>query len=115
MGVPPGSGSVAGVAWIIRLGHDRRYASARSPEVEDVSRKWLEKWSFPIVPLRCLSREGKKELLRSEPYDLLIDDQMRYLNIAHAHGKRSIAMERRWHTGWAGPRIAIWKEIQAVL
>ncbi len=114
MEIPPVPGAAEGVSWIVELGHDVRYASARLPEVEEVSREWLEQWGFPILPLQCLSREGKKELLRSDPYDLLIDDQMRYLNIAHEQGKRAIAMQRRWNTGWAGDRIASWKDIQKV-
>lgn len=114
MEIPPVPGAAEGVSWIVGLGHDVRYASARPPEVEEVSREWLEQWGFPILPLQCLNREGKKELLRSDPYDMLIDDQMRYLNIAQEQGKRAIAMQRRWNTGWAGDRMANWEEIQEV-
>lgn len=114
LAIPPVPGAAEGVAWIVDQGHDVRYASARPPEVEDVSKEWLEKWGFPMLPLQCLSREGKKELLRSDSYDLLIDDQMRYLNLAHEQGKRAIAMQRRWNTGWAGDRIASWSELPDV-
>jgi hypothetical protein len=112
--IPPVLGAAEGVAWIVDQGHDVRYASARPKEVEEVSREWLEKWGFPIFPLHCLSREGKKELLRSDPYDLLIDDQMRYLRIAQEEGKRAIAMKRRWNTEWDGDIIAGWKDLQKV-
>ena len=113
--IPTVPGAAKGVFWIVDQGHEVRYASARPPEVDEVSREWLEKWGFPILPLQCLSREGKKELLRSDPYELLIDDQMRYLKIARKRGKRAIAMDRRWNTSWDGDRIASWKDIQDVL
>ena len=112
--IPPVPGASEGVSWIVDQGHEIRYASARPPEVEEVSREWLEKWGYPIVPLHCLGREGKKELLRSDPYDLLIDDQMRYLKIARERGKRAIAMDQRWNTSWEGDRIASWGDIQDI-
>jgi len=108
LAIPPLPGAAEGVAWIVDQGHKVRYASARPPEVEDVSREWLEKWGFPPLPLHCLSREGKQALLRSDPYELLLDDQMRYLKLADEQGKRAIAMDRRWNTGWDGDRIASW-------
>jgi 5'(3')-deoxyribonucleotidase len=114
LAIPPVPGAAEGVAWIVDQGHDVRYASARRPEVQEVSRDWLEKWGFPLIPLHCLGREGKKELLRSDPYELLIDDQMRYLKLASEQGKRAIALERRWNTGWDGDRISSWSEIQDV-
>jgi len=112
--IPPVPGAAEGVAWIVDRGHEVRYASARPPEVEQVSREWLAKWGFPILSLHCLTREGKKELLRSDPYDLLIDDQMRYLKIAREQGKRAIAMERRWNGSWDGDRISSWDDIQGM-
>ncbi len=112
--IPPVRGAAEGVSWIFDQGHEIRYASARAPEVEEVSREWLEKWGYPIVPLHCLGREGKKELLRSDSYDLLIDDQMRYLKIAHERGKRAIAMDQRWNTSWEGDRIASWNDLPDV-
>jgi hypothetical protein len=112
--IPPVPGAAEGVSWIVEQGHEVRYASARPQDVEEVSREWLEMWGFPVVPLHCLGREGKKELLRSDPYELLIDDQMRYLRIAQEQGKRAIAMERRWNTGWDGDRMASWNDLPGV-
>lgn len=111
--IPPVPGAAEGVNWIIEGGHEVRYASARPPEVEEVSLEWLREWDFPIVPLQCLGRDGKKELLRTDPYEMLIDDQMRYLNIAREHGKRAIALDRRWNGSWDGDRIARWKDIES--
>ena len=113
--IPPVSGAAKGVQGIIASGHEVRYASARLPDVEGVSREWLNEWGFPDVPLKCLGREGKKELLRSERYDLLIDDQMRYLKIARERGSRALALDRRWNGSWDGDRIASWDDIKSAL
>lgn len=113
--LPPIPGAAEWVHWIVSGGHDVRYVSARRPEVEDVSLEWLKRWDFPLVPLHCLGRDGKKELLRGDPYEMLIDDQMRYLRIAREHGKRAIAMDQRWNGAWDGDRIANWAEIESVL
>ena len=115
LAIPPVPGAAMGVAWIVDQGHDVRYASARPPEVGDVSQEWLEKWRFPLIPLHCLGRDGKRELLRSDPYELLIDDQMRNLKLVHEQGKRAIAMERRWNTGWEGDSIASWSDLPDIL
>jgi hypothetical protein len=112
MEIPPVPGASEGMHWIIAAGHDVQYASARLPSVEEVSREWLEKWGFPLVPLRCLGREGKKEMLGYDEYDLLLDDQMRYLNVARERGKRAVALDRRWNGSWNGERIASWAEIE---
>ena len=113
--IPPVPGAAEGVGWIVSGGHEVRYVSARPPAVEEVSLEWLKEWGFPLVPLHCLGRDGKKELLRNDPYELLIDDQMRYLNIAREHGRRAIAMDRRWNGIWDGDRIAKWGDIQSAL
>ena len=113
--IPPVSGAAEGVKGIIARGHEVRYTSARSPDVEGVSREWLNDWGFPHVPLKCLGREGKKELLRTELYDLLIDDQMRYLKIAREQGRRALALDRRWNGTWDGDRIASWEDIERAL
>ncbi len=111
--IPPVPGAAEGVNWIIARGHKVRYASARSPDVQKVSLEWLREWGFPPVPLHCLGRDGKKELLRADPYDLLIDDQMRYLNIAREQGRRAIALDRRWNGSWDGDRIVTWEDIKS--
>ena len=113
--IPPIQGASKWVSWIVAGGHEVRYASARPADVHEVSVEWLERWGFPHMPLHCLGREGKKELLRTDPYDLLIDDQLRYLNIAQARGKRAIAMDHRWNGSWQGDRITRWDEIETAL
>ena len=113
--IPPVHGAAKGVGWIVSAGHEVRYASARPPGVEGVSLEWLKAWGFPLAPLLCLGRDGKKELLRNDTYDLLIDDQMRYLKIAREHGRRAIAMDRRWNGTWDGDRIAKWEDIESAL
>ncbi|MFQ5943261.1 MAG: hypothetical protein ACE5JF_06890 [Anaerolineales bacterium] len=113
--IPPVPGAAEGVNWIVAGGHEVRYASARPPDVAEVSQEWLSEWSFPIAQLHCLGREGKKELLRTDPYDLLIDDQMRYLKIAREQGKRAIALSQRWNSTWDGDRIANWDDIEQAL
>ena len=113
--IPPIPGASQWVNWIVTNGHDVRYASARPLDVQEVSTEWLATWGFPPQPLHCLGREGKKDLLRTDAYDLLIDDQLRYLNIAQERGKRAIAMDHRWNGSWTGDRIANWAEIESAL
>ena len=113
--LPPVPGAAEGVAGLVASGHDVRYASARPPDIQEVSLEWLVAWGFPDVPLKCLGKEGKKELLRSDSYDLLIDDQMRYLSIAREQGKRAIAMDRRWNSSWDGDRISSWEDVRSAL
>ncbi len=111
--IPPVPGAADGVRWIIKAGHDVRYASARPPSVHDVSAQWLEQWGFPLVPLHCLGRDGKIEFLGSDNYQLLLDDQMRYLSVARERGIKAIALDRRWNGSWTGERISSWKDIRS--
>lgn len=113
--IPPVTGAAEGVDWIIASGHEVRYASARPPSVHDVSKAWLKEWGFPIVPLHCLGREGKIEFLGNDSYDLLIDDQVRYLSVARDRGLKAIALDRRWNGSWSGERIANWGDIRTAL
>jgi len=111
----PVPGAEEGVTGIVASGHEVKYASARSPDIEEVSREWLSEWGFPDLPLNCLGRDGKKKLLRTEQYDLLIDDQMRYLSIAREQGRRALALDRRWNASWDGDRIFSWEDIESAL
>jgi hypothetical protein len=60
----------------------------------------------------CLGREGKKSVLRSDHYDLLIDDMLRYLKIAKERGKRAIAFANPWDSNLGDLKVAACCEIR---
>jgi hypothetical protein len=113
--LPPLDGAVEGVRWLLDAGYSARYLSSRPPELENPTREWLRRWQFPDIPLQCVGRETKKEILRSDPYDLLIDDMLSYLTIARDRGKRAIAFTNPWNTGWNDLEVVGWREIKDVL
>ncbi len=113
--IPPIDGAAAGVDWLIESGHQATYLSSRSPMVEETTRLWLRRWGFPDLPLRCLGRDSKMSSLRSDPYDLLIDDQLRYLTIAKERGIRAIAFANPWNSTWSADRVDGWDELRAVI
>jgi 5'(3')-deoxyribonucleotidase len=113
--IPPLDGAAVGVKWLIESGHDVMYLSSRSPAMEDATEKWLQRYGFPSLPLHCLGRESKKDVLRTNQYDLLIDDQVRYLSIARERGKRTIALANPWNTSWDGMRVEDWNEFKKII
>lgn len=108
MEIPPIEGAVPGVNWLLEKGHEASYLSSRPTSVEEATREWLKIHNFPNLPMQCLGREAKKEALRSSDYDLLIDDQMRYLNAAREQGKIVVAMANPWNSSWDGIRVDGW-------
>jgi hypothetical protein len=115
MAIPPLFGAAVGVRWLLEAGHSARYLSSRPAALEAPTREWLQRWQFPDIPLQCVGREGKQEALRSDPYDLLIDDMLSYLTIARDRGKRAIAFTNPWNTGWNDLEVVGWREIKDVL
>jgi len=107
--IPPIEGAASGVNWLLEQGHQASYLSSRPSSVEEATREWLQMHAFPGLPLQCLGRDAKKEALGSSDYDLLIDDQVRYLNVAQEHGKVAIAMANPWNSAWGGVRVEGWK------
>ena len=113
--IPPLDGAAEGVRWLLEEGHSARYLSSRPPVLETATREWLRRWQFPEIPLQCLGREMKIDALRSEPYDLLIDDMLAYLTIAKDRGKRAIAFANPWNATWTELKVADWSEIMDVV
>ena len=111
----PLDGAARGVNWLLDSGNDLLYVTARAPDLEQLTQEWLDQWGFPKAALHCIGREAKKKLLRSEPYDIMIDDQQRYLHVAQESGKRTIAIERPWNTKWEGEKLSHWNNIGSVL
>ena len=108
MEIPPIDGAVSGVNWLLEQGHEASYLSSRPASVEEATQEWLKIYNFPNIPMQCLGRDAKKEALRSGDYDLLIDDQMRYLNAAREQGKIVVAMANPWNNAWEGVRVDDW-------
>ena len=113
--IPPLDGAVEGVRWLLDAGHSACYLSSRPSSLELPTKDWLRRWQFPEIPLQCVGREKKQEALRSDPYDLLIDDMLSYLTIARDRGKRVIAFTNPWNAGWNDLEVAGWHEIKGLL
>lgn len=111
LALPVVDGAAYGVQQIVRSGHEAMYLSARQPAVEQATEDWFEQAGFPRLPLFCVGRDEKLKMLASEPYDLLIDDQMRYLSVARDRGKATLALNQPWNARWEGPKAANWDEI----
>lgn len=112
--IHPIDGAVEGARWLLEAGHEIQYLSSRPHAMETPTKKWLKRWQFPDLQLRCIGRESKVSALRTEPYDLLIDDMLRYLAVAEEHGKRTIAFAKPWNSTWNGVRVAGWSEMRDV-
>jgi len=111
----PLDGAAEGANWLLDSGHHLIYVTARAPGIQQLTQEWLDQWGFPKAALHCVGREAKKKLLSTERYDLMIDDQLRYLNVAHEHGKRTLALERPWNANWEGAKMNNWKNIERAL
>ena len=111
--IPPVPGASTGVAILREQGHNIEYLSARSPTLAEVTQMWLDDYGFPPAIVKCEGRENKKQILNVEEYDLLVDDQLRYLNIAHTRGIQSIAFAYPWNQSWGGTRVSTWPDIIA--
>ena len=111
----PLDGAVQGVNWLFDAGHHSQYLTARAPELQQLTQEWLDEWGFPKAVLHSVGRDAKKKLLRTERYELMIDDQKRYLRVAHKHGKRTIAMDRPWNANWGGTKLKNWMYIESAL
>jgi hypothetical protein len=115
LSIPPVDGSVEGVMQLVKFGHTILYLSARIPGLTDATLKWLNAWRFPSAQLHCVGREVKESMLRRRSYDLLIDDQLRYLEIAKQRGIRALAYAYPWNASWGGPRLASWVSLVAAI
>ena len=91
LAIPPIEGAVEGARRIFKAGHEILYVSARIPGLSKATQTWLQTWVFPDNPLHCVGREGKTMMMQSIQYDLLIDDQLKYLKIAEQRGLRAMA------------------------
>lgn len=113
--IPLVEGAVAGVSRIVDAGHNAMYLSSRPHSMQEATDAWLRRWLFPDLQLRCIGRKSKQAVLRTDPYDLLIDDQLRYLTIARERGSRAIAMANPWNSSWSGESAESWAQIAEVL
>lgn len=112
MEIPPIKGAVLGVNWLLEKGHNASYLSSRPSSVEEATQEWLKIYNFPNLPMQCLGRDSKKEVLGSSDYDLLIDDQVRYLDAAQDNGRMVIAMANPWNSSWGGVRVEGWNGLR---
>lgn len=110
--IPPLKGAVEGVHRLIGARHEVLYATSRPSDMELPTRDWLAARRFPELPLHCSGRDAKKVLLRTWDYDLLVDDQIRYLSIARERDLRSVALAYPWNAQWSGTRVQTWDEIE---
>jgi 5'(3')-deoxyribonucleotidase len=111
----PIEGAASGVLWIVECGYDVFYLSSRPRGLQEASLKWLDRWRFPPLPLLCVGRDSKQEYLTNGPYDILIDDQVRYLAIAGGRGKRAIAFSNPWNQSWNGEKVESWNDLKGRL
>ncbi len=109
--VLPVEGALEGTTAIFKLGHEIHYLSARMPHLAEVTETWLQHWHFPGSPLHCVGREIKRTMLETETYDLLIDDQLKYLNAARDRGLHALAYAYPWNQTWEGSRLKTWKAL----
>lgn len=115
LAIPPVEGAVEGARSILNANHEILYISARIPGLSNATQAWLQSWAFPDKPLHCVGREVKTMMLQSIQYDLLIDDQLKYLKIAEQRGLRALAYAYPWNAAWAGPRLATWDALVAAI
>ena len=108
MEIPPIEGAVLGVNWLLKKGYEASYLSSRPSSVEEATQEWLKIYNFPNIPMQCLGRDSKKEALKASDYDLLIDDQIRYLDVAQESGRMVIAMTNPWNNSWGGVKVEGW-------
>lgn len=111
LSVPPIKGALEGAEMLLDCGHEIHYLSARVPSLFETTESWLQRWHFPKAPLHCVGRENKRVMLESEIYDLLIDDQLKYLNAAWDRSIRALAYAYPWNQIWQGPRFETWKAL----
>lgn len=109
--IPPLDGAAHGVKGLLEDGHEAGYLSSRPSTMQEATALWLERNGFPGLPLQCVGRQAKKSELRTARYDLLIDDQVRYLTVAHERRLRTIALASPWNASWEGLRAADWDAI----
>lgn len=112
LGIPPLDGAPEGVQRLLQRGGQILYATSRPADMEEATLAWLEKWGFPELPIFCAGRGAKVDLLRTHTYDLLIDDQVRYLSIPPERGLGVVAFAYPWNSRWQGPRVRNWQELE---
>jgi hypothetical protein len=106
--LPPVPGSIAGVLEIATTEHSFIYLSARIPDLSAPTQEWLNDNGYPSAPLLCVGRQAKQDMLDSLAYNLLIDDQLKYLDIASRRGIRALAYAYPWNASWEGARFDTW-------
>jgi hypothetical protein len=111
LAIPPVDGAPEGVSRIVERSHEIFYLSARVPELTETTSIWLHNWGFPEAPIQCIGREAKKSVLGSSTYDLLIDDQLKYLKIAAQRGILALAYAYPWNESWQGRRFSSWSAL----
>ena len=77
--------------------------------------EWLKAQGFPDAPLHCVGRQAKQDMLDTLTYDLLIDDQLKYLTIAMRRGARALAYAYPWNATWTGHRFETWNALVAAI
>lgn len=95
------------------LGRTRRllYLTARPPEAEAMTYRWLARHGFPEAPVRATGDDDAKcKALRELRPRLLYDDNVRILIEAMLLGVPYAVHDRPWNRRVSGPRILAWTQ-----
>lgn len=111
LGIPQVHGAREGVQRLLDHGHEISLATSRPAGLREATLAWLRTGGFPELRLHCDGRESKLKILGSWTYDLLIDDQVRYLSVARERQHETIAFTYPWNAAWRGHKVESWLEV----
>jgi hypothetical protein len=107
--------AAGGLERLSKRGHRLTYLSGRHPYITDATRECLSKHGCPPAPVMCMGRGEKAKVLTLEFFDVLIDDDERYLAPARDAGLQAIAFRRPWNHAWTSAVISSWEGVEHVI
>lgn len=72
----PVKGAKEGIEHLLKAGHEIIYVTARSPEEEEITLRWMKKHKIPHEPILFSGLKSKVDLVKQWQLELFIEDYM---------------------------------------
>jgi uncharacterized HAD superfamily protein len=116
LGTPqPVVGAKEGIEGILRLGHEVVYLTARRPEDEAVTRRWLRRHRIPHETVLFSNLGGKEKLVRQWSMELFIEDYQLNARKIAASGVPVLLLDTTYNQGALPREIVRCKDWPAIL
>lgn len=115
MGIPkPVPGAKEGIETLLAAGHEVLYVTARRPEEEDMTQRWLRKYRIPFEQILFSGFKSKVDLVKQWQINVFVEDYLVNARAIAAAGVPVFLLDATYNRGPLPPgvmRCYNWPEI----